>query len=560
MTSNSKSKWWQKAVIYQIYPRSYKDSTGNGIGDLKGIISKLDYLEDLGIDAIWFSPFYPSPQLDHGYDIADYRSIDPVYGKMDDFELLLNEMHSRGIKMILDLVLNHSSSQHPWFVESASSKENPKRDWYIWRDGQKSNGKKPPNNWKSMTGGPAWRYYENTDQWVYFHFLPFQPDLNYRNPEVKKEMFDTTRFWLDKGVDGFRLDIFHTLYEFENLKDNPFSLKLLPSDDNFSYLFQNHLYDAHLPETIDFAIELRNLVNEYSNPERCLIGEIEGSLNTMKKYYGPNNNGLNMVFLFEFTSTNFKAEDFKSIIQKINVKFPFPYTPTWVLGNHDRIRYISRIDNNLPKARILATMQLTLRGTAFIYYGEEIGMKDVKFTLRSSKDPIGRQFWWLPISRLKQMGFSLTRDGCRTPMQWNSSPNAEFSSNENAQPWLKVAKDFEKVNVAEEKGDKKSLLYCYKQLLKIRKKNIALQEGSLNFMNNKELSDCLAYIREHSDQQIYIYLNFSAKSVKINLPKKGMKILFSTIPKRNNIKNSDMERDFTLVGYEGILLKSPRPN
>jgi len=550
------TKWWQNAVIYQIYPRSFKDSTGNGIGDLQGIISKLDYIEKLGIDAVWFSPFFPSPQLDHGYDIADYRSIDPIYGTMEDFDSLLRKMHSRGLKIILDLVLNHTSSLHPWFIESASSRDNPKRDWYIWRDGQEPKGKKPPNNWKSMTGGPAWRYFENTDQWVYFHFLPFQPDLNYRNEQVKIEMLDTARFWLDKGVDGFRLDIFHTLYEVEDLKNNPFSLKLLPADDEFSYLFQNHLYDAHLPETIEFAIELRNLVDEYSNPERCLIGELEGSLDTMRRYYGPSNNGLNMVFLFEFTSTDFHAQDLRSIIKKIEEKFPYPYTPTWVLGNHDRMRYISTIGNDFTKARVLATLQLTLRGVSFIYYGEEIGMRQVKFKLRTSKDPIGRNFWWSPISQLKLINFSLTRDGCRTPMQWNDHPHAGFSSDPNSIPWLRVSEDFTKVNVTQEKEDPYSLLNCYKELLKVRKENIALREGTFTLIKVNDKKKCLAYKRTHSKQDLYIYLNFTADNVSIPFPKKDMKVLFSTIPNRKTIgKKNNNGQTLQLIGYEGIILE-----
>ncbi|MEJ2249733.1 MAG: alpha-amylase family glycosyl hydrolase, partial [Candidatus Lokiarchaeota archaeon] len=293
---NQKS-WWQKTTVYQIYPRSFSDSTGNGIGDLRGIINRLDYLEDLGTETVWFSPFFVSPQQDFGYDIKDFRNIDPQYGTMNDFEELLNKIHNKGMKMILDMVLNHTSSQHPWFIESASSKDSPKRDWYIWVDGKKSNGKAPPNNWKSMTGGSAWKYYDNTDQWVYFHFLPFQPDLNYRNPEVKQEMLNTMRFWLDKGVDGFRLDILHAIYEDPDLKDNPFSWSLLAGDQSTSSFFQKHKFDLNLPETQDFAKELRSVIDEYE-PERFLVGEVFGKIEELKKYYGFMNNGLNMVFLF----------------------------------------------------------------------------------------------------------------------------------------------------------------------------------------------------------------------------------------------------------------------
>jgi len=310
-------EYWQKTVVYQIYPRSFKDSIGNGIGDIQGIIEKLDYLEDLGIETIWFSPFFESPQQDYGYDVSDFRQIEPSYGSMNDFDKLLKEMHNRNMKIVLDLVLNHTSIKHPWVIESASSKDNPKRNWYIWRDGKKSGGRKPPNNWKALPGGPAWLYYENTDQWVYFHFLPFQPDLNYRNPEVKKEMFDTIRFWLDKGVDGFRLDILHSIYENEDLRDNPITW-MLYSDKKAASYFQHHKYDLNLPETFNFTLELRNIMDEYE-PERFLVGEVFGHIEELRKYYGPNNNGLHMVFLFEYTSSalKFNPKKISKVISRI---------------------------------------------------------------------------------------------------------------------------------------------------------------------------------------------------------------------------------------------------
>jgi len=556
MNIPSHSKWWQKTVVYQIYPRSFKDSTGNGIGDLKGIISKIDYLERLGVETIWFSPFFTSPQEDHGYDVEDYRNIDPEYGTMKDFEELIKNLHEKDMKIVLDLVLNHTSSKHPWFIESASSKDNPKRDWYIWRDGKESLGKKPPNNWKSMTGGLAWKYFENTDQWVYFHFLPFQPDLNYRNPEVKKEMLDTCRFWLDKGVDGFRLDIFHTIYEREDLRDNPFILQLFPSDDKEASFFQNHVYDVHLPETIDFAIDLRNLIDEYSNPDRFLVGELSGNIDILKKYYGSENNGLNLVFLFQFTSKPFNAEEFEQVLRDIEQKFPYPYTPTYVLGNHDRMRYISRFGNKTVKARILATLQLTLRGVPFIYYGEEIGMENVKFKLSESEDPIGRKFWWLPISQIKKMGISLTRDGCRTPMQWDDSPHAGFTPNENAEPWLRIPKNYKQINVINAENNPESLLNCYKRLLDIRKNNTALQMGSLDFIDLKrENKGCLAYQRLFQKQKITIYLNFTKKKKTIEFPYDNFELVFSTTPNRAKLKSNNQNKYFKLKGFEGVIIK-----
>jgi glycosidase len=273
--------WWKTTTIYQVYPRSFKDSTGNGIGDIPGIISKLDYLQNLGVETIWFSPFFSSPQRDYGYDVSDYRGIASEYGTMRNCERLIQEIHDRGMYVVFDMVLNHTSDQHPWFLQSRSSRDNPKRNWYIWRDGQKPEGKKPPNNWKSIVGGSGWHYDEQTDQWYWAQFLPFQPDLNYRNPEVKQEMFDTVRFWLDKGVDGFRLDIINTVFEDENLQNNPFALNFFPSEEHDKSFFQDKVYTINHPDNFAFVKKLRCVMDEYSDPERFLIGEIAAPLETL---------------------------------------------------------------------------------------------------------------------------------------------------------------------------------------------------------------------------------------------------------------------------------------
>jgi len=554
--SEWKYKWWQKTTVYQIYPRSFKDSTGNGIGDLQGIISKLDYLEELGVETIWFSPFFDSPQQDHGYDVRDFRSIAPEYGTLKDFDQLLKEMHDRNMKMVLDFVLNHTSIDHPWFIESASSRDNPKRNWYIWRDGKKSGGKNPPNNWTTMTGGCAWLYYENTDQWVYFHFLPSMIDLNYRNPEVKEEMFNTMRFWLDKGVDGFRLDILHAIYEDEQLTNDKFSWTIIPSEKKVDTLFHKHKYDLNLPETFDFALELREVMDEYE-PERFLVGEVSGSIEEIKKYYGPNNNGLHMCFLFEFTSTPFDPKKYVSLILRIEKALPFPFTPTYVYGNHDIDRYISLLNNNFHKAKILATMQLTLRGVPFIYYGEEIGMPNVRFKLKTSEDPIGRKFSWFPMPQLSRLiGFSLTRDRCRTPMQWNNEKNAGFSSNIEIKPWLKVSDTFEKINVEKEQKNPASLLNCYKRLLRVRKENIALQEGELQLIEHENLEKiCICYTRNHKAQKIFIYLNFTKKELLIQTPIEKPELLFSTLSNRKALDTEAYNGNIKLTPLEGIIFK-----
>ncbi|MFX1406194.1 MAG: alpha-glucosidase [Promethearchaeota archaeon] len=546
-------KWWQKTVVYQIYPRSFKDSTGNGIGDLQGIIQKLDYLEELGVETIWFSPFFKSPQKDHGYDVKDFRDISPEYGTLQDFDNLLNEIHNRNMKIVLDLVLNHTSDEHPWFIESASSKSNPKRDWYIWRDGKNLDGKKPPNNWNAIIGGKAWKYYENTNQWVYFGFLPFQPDLNYRNPEVKEEMFNTIRFWLDKGIDGFRLDILHAIYEDKDLRNNPFSWALYSEKKNAS-LFQKHKYNLNLPETFDFTLELRKIMDEYE-PERFLVGEVFGIIEQLRRYYGPNNNGLHMCFLFEFSSAHFNFKKYKRVISRIENTLPFPYTPTYVYGNHDRDRYISLIKNDFRKAKILATLQLTLRGVPFIYYGEEIGMPNVSFKIKESQDPLTKKYSKFPIPFLaKIFGISLSRDRCRTPMQWNSEQNAGFSSNVEAKTWLRVSDSYEKINVMKEQKNPESLLNCYKRLIKLRKQNISLQEGQFKFIEPEEnKKNCLTYQRLYKDQELTIYLNFTKKELIIDLPKEKPELLFSTLPNRKTLELNDYSGKIKLTPFEGII-------
>jgi len=553
-----KYKWWQKTIIYQVYPRSFQDSTGNGIGDIQGIIEKLDYLQDLGIETIWFSPFFESPQTDHGYDISNFREIAPEYGDMNDFDNLLKVMHNRDMKIVLDLVLNHTSIEHLWFKESASNKDNPKRDWYIWRDGKKPKGKKPPNNWKAIPGGLAWKYDENTEQWFYFHFLPFQPDLNYRNPEVKEEMFDTMRYWLDKGVDGFRLDILQTIYEDIELRNNPFTWTLTESDKKSASLFQHHKYDTNLPETFEFVLELRKLMDGY-DPERFLVGEAFGTLKELRKYYGLHNNGVHMNLLFEFTSKalSFKPKKIKKVISKIEQILPFPYTPTYSYGNHDRDRYISRLKGNIQKAKVLATLQLTLRGVPFIYYGEEIGMTNVKFKLKTSEDPIGRKFSKFPFPLIsKLIGFSLTRDRCRTPMQWNDSINAGFTSNPKIKPWLKIPNNYKKINVSNSEKDPSSLLNCYKRIIKVRGENTALQLGESEFINlNESKNKHLAYRRVFEKQEIFVYLNFSSKAVILKAPKQKLQLIFSTLTDRNAFGAENYDGNIKLRPFEGIIFK-----
>lgn len=559
ISSDQDLPWWKKTTVYQIYPRSYKDSTGNGLGDIPGIISKLDYLQDLGIETIWFSPFFLSPQADHGYDVSNFRSVAPEYGTMGDCDNLIQEIHNRGMRVVFDLVLNHTSDQHPWFLESRLTKDNPKRDWYIWRDGKKPGGKKPPNNWKAMVGGSGWHYDALTDQWFWAQFLSFQPDLNYRNPNVKKEMLDTIRYWLDKGVDGFRLDIINTIFEDENLQNNPFSRKFFPSEEDDKSFFQNKIHTINHPDNFTFVKELRSVLNEYSDPERFLVGEITASLEILKRYCGEERNktetdGLHLAFLFKSLNAKLDASIFHKIISEYEQHFSEPYTPTWVFSNHDQMRRISKLGNDRIKAKLNATLQLTTRGVPFIYYGEEIGMSNHRLPLKTAEDPIGQKFSRIPnilTNLLTRSGsISLNRDDCRTPMQWDSTSKAGFCL-ENLEPWLPLSPGHETINVNSEESNPESVLNCYKALLHLRKNTPALHSGSLNLLPPFLFGNILSYQRICNEQIVQIWLNFSKKSIYVSEIGKNPKLLFSTIVNTDSIKDTELH----LEPYQGVVLE-----
>jgi oligo-1,6-glucosidase/alpha-glucosidase len=552
--------WWKKTVVYQVYPRSYYDSTGNGIGDLKGIISKLDYIKELGIESIWFSPFYDSPQADFGYDIKNYREIAPEYGTMQDCERLIREIHNRDMKIIMDLVLNHTSDQHPWFLESRSSRDNPKRDWYIWRDGKKPHGKKPPNNWKAIIRGSGWHYDEHTNQWYWAQFLPFQPDLNYRNPEVQREMLETVRFWLKKGVDGFRLDIIDALFEDAQFRDNPGSLRLFPSEKSPDFLFESKKYTQHHPDTLAFMKILRSVIDEFDNPSRFMVGEVNGPMYMVKQYCGDQeNDGLNLVFLFKSLGIPLNAQKIKKLIQLYEKYFPNPHLPTWVFGNHDRTRRISRLGGNIDKAKLNAAFQLTARGVPFIYYGEEIGMENHNLDIKNSLDPIARKFSKVPKFILdavrKFTGETVNRDECRTPMQWDTSPHAGFSAT-NSHPWLPITPSYQSRNVRIQSENVDSLLNCYKRFLKLRKDTPALHSGNIILINSSDIPSCvLCYIRSYSyksEKQIaVVYLNMSDKMIEFKNPHKYANFTESTTihSKNERVKNLDIH----LFPWEGVV-------
>jgi len=496
--------WWKHAVFYEIYPRSFADSNGDGIGDLKGIASKLDYLKDLGVDAIWITPCFPSPQVDFGYDVSDYENIDPMYGTLADFDVLASEAKKRGIHIILDFVVNHSSDQHPWFLDSKSSRTAAHRDWYIWRDGKKPG--EAPNNWVSNFGGSAWKFDAATNQYYYHYFYAEQPDLNWRNPAVKDAMFDVTRWWYKRGVAGFRLDAVDALFEDPNLKDNPI---LRPGTNAFGDPIEDRKYNTNLPEVHDVLRGLRKVADEN---DAVLIGETwTANVAELNKYYGEGNNELQLPMDFLFTMVNkLSATEFRKQIGAVDAASGWP---TFVISNHDIVRSYDRYgdgEHNDQIAKLMAALYLTLRGTPIMYYGEEIGMKTTTPARKEDvKDPIGRTGW------PEEKG----RDGERTPMQWDGSENAGFSS---GTPWLPVPPTYKTHNVADEGRDPDSVLEFYKKVLKLRHTNAALLQGKYTALNEGD-AKVLSYLRLYREHGVVVALNMSStpQRVKLELRSKG---------------------------------------
>ncbi|MHA1674459.1 MAG: alpha-amylase family glycosyl hydrolase [Promethearchaeota archaeon] len=552
--------WWKKTTVYQIYPRSFYDSAGNGIGDLQGIISKLDYIKECGFETIWFSPFYDSPQRDFGYDIKNFRDVSPEYGFLTDADQLIKEIHDRGMKIVMDMVLNHTSEEHPWFVESRSNKENPKRDWYVWRDGKKPNGKAPPTNWYSQIGGSGWYYDSTTDQWYWAAFLPFQPDLNFRNPDVQAEMLDTMRFWLDKGVDGFRLDILGSLFEDSEFRDNPFCFNLLPSESNPGMLFQSAEMTINHPDTLEFTKKLRELTNKY-RPARFLVGEVFGGYKDIRKYCGESGiEGIHSVFQFQTLEAKFGYEGFASLLHKSEKWFPDPYIPTWAFSNHDRTRRISILGNNVDKAKLIAAFQFTIRGIPYTYYGEEIGMRQVDIPINQAKDGLALKYRKFPkfvVNLLQKISHgAIFRDGCRTPMQWSSSgnSNAGFSSS-NVDPWLPVDSQYSRINVEDQKSDPDSILNCYRRFLAIRRQYPALHAGKMDVFDPKTLPPkVLGYKRmalvNGVEQKLYAFLNFSKKMIQFPSLFENPKLIASTTVLSQPIDGSNI----ILQPWEGLVI------
>ncbi len=497
--------WYHQTTIYQIYPRSFYDSNNDGIGDIQGIIQKLDYIKELGFETIWCSPFFKSPQQDFGYDVSDYCDIAPEYGTLADAEQLIGEAHKRGMKIIFDMVMNHTSVEHPWFKQDLL-KQN-QQDFYIWAD--------KPNNWRSMTGGSGWNYSRERKQYYWASFLPFQPDLNYRNPEVKKAMLGNVSFWLRKGVDGFRLDIFNVLFKDSLLRDNPFSWKAVPDEKNPDGFFQQFKYTINQPESFEFAIELRSVCDGFG--EKMLIGEVSGNRETIKQYLGKEkNDGLGLVFNFEMLRFKFNAKYFRTLAENIEKEFPEPFMPVYVFSNHDRRRSMKRLKGDVQKAKLLHLFQLTVRGVPCMYYGEEIGMTDARIPFREGLDPIARKMKNVPRIIFDLAGETPNRDEVRTPMQWDSSYNAGFSNAEST--WLPVHESFRSISVRSESEDEKSLLNFVRQVLRIRENNPAFRLGILELVPPYRLpQNVLGYKRVFGGQTFYVILNFSKREKFVHI-------------------------------------------
>jgi alpha-glucosidase len=487
--------WWQRGVIYQVYPRSFQDTNGDGVGDLAGIERRLDHLVDLGVDALWISPIYPSPMVDFGYDVADYGGIHPMFGTLADFDRLLAAAHARGLKLLLDFVPNHSSDQHPWFLESRSSRASPKRDWYIWRDPAPGGG--PPNNWISDFGGSAWQWDEPTGQYYYHAMLCEQPDLNWRNPGLKAAMLDAMRFWFDRGVDGFRIDILWHMIKAADFRDNPPNPDWRPGMADMHKVLQLNSTDQ--PEVFGIAAEMRALADSYGG--KVLVGEIYLPIERLMAYYGKAGEGVHLPFNFQLIDARWNARALHTMVEDYEAALPPGGWPNWVLGNHDRPRIATRVGE--AQARNAAMLLLTVRGTPTLYYGDELGLADVAIPPDRVQDP----------RELREPGLGFGRDPVRTPMPWDGSPNAGFTTGE---PWLPLNADWPTRNVAVELAEPDSMLALYRELLHLRRAHPALSVGAMRLLEAE--GDVLAYERAQGADRIVVALNLGDAPHDVDLP------------------------------------------
>jgi alpha-glucosidase len=504
------------------------DGNGDGVGDLSGIIQRLDYLQWLGIDALWLSPIYPSPMADFGYDVSDFVDIHPLFGTLTDFDALVAAAHARNLKVILDYIPNHSSHRHPWFLQSRATRDNPKRDWYLWHDSAPKGA--APNNWLSNFGGSAWTLDSMTGQCYYHAYLPEQPDLNWRNPEVQTAMLNVLHFWLERGVDGFRIDGLRQIIKDDQWRDNPPNLEWRAEQGPYKSLLP--IYTTDRPEAMKMVEKMRAVTDHYR--ERVLIGELYLPIERLVAYYGTNGSGVHLPFNFHLIERPWNARVIATLIEEYESALPTDGWPNWVLGNHDQHRLASRIGP--AQARVAAMLLMTLRGTPTLYYGDEIGMEDVPIPLEQVQDP-----WEKNVP-----GLQLGRDPERTPMQWDDSPNAGFSTRA---PWLPVADDYRIINVASEHREPRSILNLYRQLIGLRRSLPALAVG--DYQGTQSEGALLSYLREYRGQRIAVALNLGTEPLRFELPSGGGQLLLST--------NLDREAEavktpLELRGNEGLVM------
>ena len=519
--------WWERGVIYQIYPRSFQDTNGDGIGDIAGIERRLDYLVTLGVDAVWISPVFPSPMKDFGYDVADYCGIDPIFGDLEAFDRLIEAVHRRKLKLILDFVPNHSSDQHPWFIESRRSREDPKRDWYIWRDAAPDGG--PPNNWISDFGGPSWEWDEATGQYYLHAFLKEQPDLNWRHPELRRTMMDVLRFWMERGVDGFRIDVLWHIVKSEGFEDNPLNPDWAPGRTERDRVIQ--LYSTDQPEAHDISAAFRELSDSYG--DRVLIGEIFLPNDLHARWYGtPQRPQVHLPFNFQLIENAWDAGTLAQLIRAYEASLPEFGWPNWVLGSHDAPRIAARIGE--AQARVAAMLLFTLRGTPTLYQGDELGIGEVPIPPEQVRDP----------QDLRQPGLGIGRDRSRTPMPWDASPHAGFSD---VDPWLPLNPDWQTRNVTAQSDDPESMLSLYRRLLALRRQHAALAVGRMRAVSAQD--EILSYERSLNGERLLVALNMGGERRPLVYPPgtRPGALLVSTLGKTT--------ASTMLAGNEGVVLQ-----
>lgn len=519
-------------MLYQVYPRSFADADSDGVGDLAGITSRLDHLGALGVDAVWISPVYPSPMADFGYDITDHTGVDPLFGTVADAEALIDRAHRLGIRVLMDFVPNHTSEAHPWFLAARSHRDDPHRDWYLWADPAPDGG--PPNNWRSVFGGPAWTFDERTGQYYYHAYLAAQPDLNWRNPQVRAAQHDVLRCWLDRGVDGFRIDAARQLIKDELLRDNPANPGYHPGLPPYDELIPVHTTDR--PEVLDVLTEIRAVVEE-RRPDALLLAEMYLPVERLAHYYGTNGDGVHLPSNMHLISVGYSARDIGELVERYEGALPPHAWPNWVLGNHDRSRVASRV--GAARARVAAMLLLTLRGTPILYYGDEIGMTDVPVPDESARDPFARQ---VP-------GIGVGRDPERSPMRWTGEVNCGFCPPD-VTPWLPIPDGERACNVADQDGDPASMLTLYRSLVALRRAEPALSVGS--YVPVSAADDVLSYRREHEGRSCFVALNLGERARTVSVDHDGM-VLAGTLPDRIGAEVTAAS-PFVLRPDEGVVI------